>query len=119
MKIRRVRNARQLREPPACVGSWIGRGGDVAADGKADVRVDAVGLAENACGERGEAEARETRRFALAVGSRAPLFAAAPELPMAAPHCAAGQAATRLRAARFARGAAISLASTSRSETYS
>ncbi len=73
MKVRGLLYARELRERVAYIGADIGRGscrgrGGVTAVGKADVQVDAVGLAGEACRERGEAEAREVGSFALAGG---------------------------------------------------
>ena len=66
---------------------------------------------------------RDVQRLAGAIASAEPELG----LPLAAetgtsevdrPGMAASQAVTRLRAARFARGAAASVVSTSRSETY-
>ena len=71
VKVRGLLDARELRERVACIGADVGRWGGCgggAAVGKADVQVDALGLAGEARCKRGEAEAREVRAFALAGG---------------------------------------------------
>ena len=73
VKVRGLLDAWELRERVAYIGADVGRSGrrgrgGATAVGKADVQVDAVGLAGEARRERGEAEAREVRAFALAGG---------------------------------------------------